>query len=302
MTKIQPCLSRSSHPTQNLFFANATLGLKLLGLGLGSAGMLSLSSCSSSPPSEQSQAEQPQGQGQLEIRANGEDFVRDGFTTKDGWTISFDNLYVGLADVAALQTDPPFDPDQDVQPSIQIQVDHAPVTVVDLADDAAPTALVAQFPEAQAGRYNALGWSVVPATSGPSEGQSLRLVGQASKDGQTIPFTLDWDSSYDYLCGDFIGDQRKGILKAGDRADLEATFHFDHVFGDGDAPPEDDINQKSLGFDPLAALAQDGSLTTTRSDLESQLSPEDFATLETAIAGLAHVGEGHCKQTAIAAN
>ena len=49
--------------------------------------------------------------GTLSLVANGEDFVRQGFVSKDGWRISFDHVYVTLADVAAYQTDPPFEPD-----------------------------------------------------------------------------------------------------------------------------------------------------------------------------------------------
>ena len=33
---------------------------------------------------------QNQGQATLNLVANGEDFVRQGFVTKDGWTMSFD--------------------------------------------------------------------------------------------------------------------------------------------------------------------------------------------------------------------
>jgi len=288
--------------------ASKATGLKALLFGIAGLGLLGLSGCGintsgGSGEINTAQAADSDAIGQLEIRANGEDFVRDGFVSKDGWAIGFDNLYLGLADVVALQTDPPFDPDSEQAPQIVTQAAaQSDVTVVDLASDDAPTALVAEFPQAKAGRYNALSWRVVPATTGPSSGQSLRLVGQASKDGTTVPFTLDWDQSYSYVCGDFIGDQRKGILKAGDRSDLEATFHFDHVFGDGDAPQDDYLNQKALGFEPLAELAEAGELTVNRDQLEAQLSPEDFQQLETAIAGLAHVGEGHCRPGAIASS
>lgn len=296
-----PIQTQTSSPRPNSSKANRAF--KALLVTVSSLGLLGLGGCGviqSDNPGSSAKAAIPEGKGQLEIRANGEDFVRNGFTSKDGWVISFEHLYIGLADVVALQTSPPFDPDQGEAPDIQIQTEQAPVTVVDLANDEAPTALIVQFPDAQAGRYNALGWSVVPAPSGPSTGQSLRLEGQANKGSETIVFTLDWDRRYEYLCGDFIGDQRKGILKAGNRADLEATFHFDHLFGDGDAPPEDELNQTALGFGPFAALAEDSTVITNRDDLQNQLSPANFYSLEEAIAGLAHVGEGHCKQIAAA--
>ncbi len=308
MLDFRSLLSRATRP--NLAPSNASAicyvqALKLTCLTLGGLGMVGLGGCSvarSGNPTNLPEAVSPQTKGQLEVRANGEDFVRDGFTSKDGWNITFDHLYVGLAEVTALQTDPPFDPDGDTVPQVTAALEQSEAVVVDLVNDASPTtALVATFDKAQSGRYNALGWRVVPAPGGPSAGQSLQLVGQASKDSETLEFSLDWDQSYQYLCGDFIGDQRKGILKQGDRTDLEATFHFDHLFGDGEAPPEDAINQDALGFAPLAALADQGNVTLNRSELQAQLSPEDFTQLETAIAGLAHVGEGHCQQvTAIA--
>jgi hypothetical protein len=246
------------------------------------------------PNSEQPGLEQT-GSGQLEVRANGEDFVRDGFTSKDGWAIAFDHVYVTLADVTALQTDPPFEPDSGSDFKVLNQVQQEPAQVIDLAvDDGLP--LVAQFPETQAGRYNALNISLVPAESGPAPGQSLSLVGQATKADQTVAFTLDWDATYRYRCGDFIGDQRKGILKAGDRAEMEATFHFDHVFGDGESPATDEINLTALGFEPLAALAKDNQVKLDRGQLQAQLSAENFQLLDKAMSGLVHTGEGHCEE------
>ena len=51
-----------------------------------------------------------QDTGTLQFYANGEDFVRQGFVSKDGWSISFDHVYIHLADVAGYQTEPPYDP------------------------------------------------------------------------------------------------------------------------------------------------------------------------------------------------
>ncbi|MEL6321457.1 MAG: DUF4382 domain-containing protein, partial [Cyanobacteria bacterium J06626_14] len=74
------------------------------------------------------------------------------------------------------------------------------------------------------------------------------------------------------------------------------TFHFDHIFGDGDAPAEDPINTGALGFEPLAALASDGQLDVNTAMLEQQLSAEAYSVLEETVAGLGHVGEGHCAE------
>jgi hypothetical protein len=48
--------------------------------------------------------------GTLEFYANGEDFVRQGFVSKDGWSIQFDHVYITLDGIAAYQTDPPYAP------------------------------------------------------------------------------------------------------------------------------------------------------------------------------------------------
>ena len=49
------------------------------------------------------------GHGILEFFANGEDFVRQGFVSKDGWQITFESLPIGIADIVAYQADSPYD-------------------------------------------------------------------------------------------------------------------------------------------------------------------------------------------------
>lgn len=234
-------------------------------------------------------------EGTLQLKANGEDFVRQGFTSKDGWQIQFDHVYVNLSQVTAYQTDPPFDPEGETPLTPVQEVPLVEQQTVDLAEGEATAEpiLMAEMP-APAGRYNAIAWTMSPATEGPAAGAVLMLVGTATKDGQTINFTLRLDQEATYLCGDFVGDERKGILAADGTADLEATFHFDHIFGDGEAAPEDEINTGALGFDPLAAIAQNGQLEIDQATLKTQLSAADYALLEETVAGLAHVGEGHC--------
>lgn len=243
------------------------------------------------------------GAGTLLVRANGEDFVRQGFTTKDGWQISFDHVYVNLADVKAYQTDPPYDPSMGEELKAQETIDVAAAQTVDLAegDENAEPVLVAELPNVPAGRYNAISWQMSPATEGPAAGYTLVMDGTAQKDGQTVDFVISSAQELAYTCGEYVGDQRKGILSDGEQADLEATFHFDHIFGDGEAPSEDPINTGALGFEPLAALAENGQLETDVEQLQSSLSAEEYATLEEAMQGLAHVGEGHCEQATLSA-
>ncbi len=237
--------------------------------------------------------------GTLLIRANGEDFVRQGFVSKDGWEISFDHLYVNLVDPTAYQTEPPFDPDSDDELQASAEANLGKTVTVDLAEggeDAEPI-LVGEM-SAPVGQYNALAWKMQPATDGPAEGSTLMLMGTAQRDGETINFNIKLDPEYTYTCGEFVGDERKGILATGETADLEATFHFDHIFGDGEAPDDDPINTGALGFEPLAAVATDGSLDVDMATLEEQLSAEDYSLLEKTVAGLGHVGEGHCSDVA----
>lgn len=247
---------------------------------------------------EETAAVETKATGQLELRANGEDFVRQGFVSKDGWQIDFDHVYVTLSDAAAYQSDPPYAAGAAEQPTGPMTViAPAPVTV-DLAegDATAPTVLVATV-KAPVGRYNALAWTMVPAPTGPSEGYSLFVQGTAAKAQETIPFVLKFDSALEFVCGDYVGDERKGILDADDTAELEATFHFDHIFGDGDASADDDINVGALGFEPLAAIAVDQRLEADTALLESELSPADYEQLIGLLPSLGHVGEGHCVET-----
>lgn len=236
------------------------------------------------------------GTGTLEFRANGEDFVRQGFVTSDGWDIRFDHLYVTLANLMAYQSDPPFDADTGGMPQAAVQVSLEQPTTVDLAaGDAQAAPVLVGTVEAAAGRYNALAWELVRAPDGLADGAVILMEGRATKDDVTLPFRISLDEESSYVCGDFVGDERKGILQAGETADLEATFHFDHLFGDGSAPPDADINTGALGFEPFAALAQDGMVDVDMAALQAGLSAEDYAKL-TAM-HLAHVGEGHCRNT-----
>ncbi len=240
---------------------------------------------------------QAQNMGTLQIRANGEDFVREGFVSKDGWNITFDKLYVNLAEVTAYQTAPPYNAETGGQLEAKETVLLLPEKTVDLAegDETAAPILVAEV-EAPAGRYNALSWKMPKATEGPAVGYSLVAIATATKDGQTIPFTLKIDEELQFTCGDFVGDDRKGILQPGGKADLEATFHFDHLFGDGEAPPDDEINTGALGFAPLAALAENGKVEADSNALQQKLSPEDYNQLKGILPSLGHVGEGHCHE------
>ncbi|MBD0336914.1 MAG: DUF4382 domain-containing protein, partial [Cyanobacteria bacterium Co-bin13] len=242
------------------------------------------------------------GEGTLIVRANGEDFVREGFTTRDGWEMEFDHVYVTLANIAAHQTDPPFDPQATKEISAQETVSVAEPVTVDLAegDEGADPITVAEV-KAPEGRYNALSWEMVGAPEGPAQGYSIVMQGTATRDGQTLPFVLKLSEELAFTCGDFVGDERKGILASDDEADLEATFHFDHLFGDGEAASDDEINTGALGFDPFAALAENGRVEADSQQLSERLDPAEYQQLLEILPSLGHVGEGHCEETNLTA-
>jgi hypothetical protein len=104
------------------------------------------------------------------------------------------------------------------------------------------------------------------------------MKGTAEKDGQIIDFTINIASECSYDCGEYVGDVRKGILEDGGTADLEMTFHFDHIFGDIETPLDDELNLGALGFEYFIDYA-DG--TTVEIDMGEM--------------HLGHVGEGHCR-------
>jgi hypothetical protein len=238
--------------------------------------------------------------GTLQLRANGEDFVRQGFLSKDGWQIAFDHIYVNLAEVQAYQAEPAYDAHSGGEINAKETVNLVSMKTVDLAagDENAEPILVAEIP-APTGKYNALSWKMTPATLEPAKGYPLVLIGQATQAGETINFTLKINQELAFTCGDFVGDTRKGILQPGGTADLEATFHFDHLFGDGESPPDDDINTGALGFQPLADIAENNQVVEDLTSLNTKLTPEDYQKLKEILPSLGHVGEGHCHESVI---
>lgn len=265
-------------------------------------GLLPLFSCSNSqgansPNNQGTNQVANNAEGTLQLRANGEDFVRQGFVSKDGWQISFDHIYVNLAEVKAYQTDPPYDAHKGGEIQGKETVTFVSMKTVDLAagDENAEPIIVAEIP-AKAGRYNALSWKMTPGTSEPNQGYPLVLIGKASKGGETINFNLKINQELAFKCGEFVGEERKGILSPGGKADLEATFHFDHLFGDGESPPDDEINTGALGFSPLANIAANNQIEADLTSLKAKLNSADYEKIKGILPSLGHVGEGHCHE------
>jgi hypothetical protein len=253
-----------------------------------------ISSCSSPEAPKNQPTTVDENQGTLTLVANGEDFVRQGFITKDGWQVDFDHVYVTLNDVVAYQTEPPYDPESEQQFNAKESVNLiSNSTTVDLAagDENAKPIQITQV-KAPFGNYNALAWKLV---NDQETGASIVLEGKATKKEQTINFLLSFSSPLEYVCGEFIGEERKGIFTANTSAELETTFHFDHIFGDADTPMDDDLNVAALGFEPLAKLSENNQLKSNLKILQQKLNSQDYQKLQKAISSLGHVGEGHCR-------
>lgn len=219
--------------------------------------------------------------GTLQFFANGEELATEGFLapklTKDGWTLTFSHIFVNLAEITAFQADPPYDAHKGGPIAAKAQVALEGTYTVDLVMDAGdePPVLVGEAVNAPAGHYNALSWKMAKAQEGPLAGYSMVLTGKAEKDGQVVKFQLYSDEERTYRCGEFVGDERKGFLEQGGLADLEMTFHLDHIFGRADKPADDDMNVQALGFAPFSDGAKKHAVK---------------------LQGLhiGHAGEGHC--------
>ncbi|MEW5920568.1 MAG: DUF4382 domain-containing protein [Bacillota bacterium] len=262
--------------------------------GCGSNNQQGAQTGTSGEPSVQTSGETQVGT--LEFRANGEDFVRQGFVSKDGWAITFDHVYVNLADVTAYQCETPYDAHEGGEPQAAVKVSLPGPHTVDLAegDENASPILAGKVEDASAGQYNAISWNMVKAASGPAKGYSLVVMGKAEKDGKTINFAIKNEKEYSYAGGEYVGDERKGVVQEGGTADLEMTFHFDHIFGDAETPADDELNVGAPGFEPFAAIAGNGTVDVDMTALKEKLSPEDYQKLVDMLLTLGHVGEGHC--------
>ena len=281
---------------RNLVTINIIALLSLLMTGCGNSETTENSNNNNSNVADN----QNQGQATLNLVANGEDFVRQGFVTKDGWTMNFERLNVNLSDVTAYQMEDAFKPTEaDKLDTLKYQEKVSLLDtpqVIDLAAgeaDAEP--IMVANAEVNPGLYNAMAWKIDTGGADSSlAGKTMVLQGTATKDDQVINFDISLNRPLHYLCGEYVGDDRKGIIQTGETGELETTFHFDHVFGDSETSPDDALNVDALGFEPLAQLASGDNLTIDDATLSQQLSPEDREKLTKAVIGLGHVGEGHC--------
>lgn len=239
--------------------------------------------------------------GDLIFTVNGEDFVRSGFVSSDGWLITFRHLYVTITDITAYKSHPPYDPHSGNKIEATTVVELDGVFTIDLAGSEGNTepVFIGTLEDVPTGHYNAITWSMVPATAGPSRGYTIYLDAQAEKGDQSYNVFLGFESGYRYSAGDFVGDVRKGFVNEGVPGELEMTFHFDHIFGDIEQPADCELNMMATGFEPFAELMQEGTVQEDLRTLERRLPVETYAKLIEVLPTLGHTGEGHCHCTVI---
>jgi hypothetical protein len=246
--------------------------------------------------------------GTLIFTANGEDFVRDGFISEDGWSISFNNVYVNIDSPTAYQV---------VENTTNSALRHGGHPHGEIPEGSAHVSLLGEYflqlkqdvfefgrmDNASIGNYNRLSFNIKKSTSDSDEivssyiGFSIILEGTAIKEDNTISFSVKFDEEMEYFdCGP---NGLLGVLAENAQATAELTFHFDHIFGDieeGPANPEDinAINYIAIGFQPFADLATDGNLDIDQETLSQQMAQATYQQLIEAIQTLGHSGEGHC--------
>ncbi|HOP28858.1 MAG TPA: DUF4382 domain-containing protein [Spirochaetota bacterium] len=224
----------------------------------------------------------PEGSGTIIFTANGEDFVREGFVSKDGWQISFDKVYVNIVDPTAYNKE-----------GLKSKLQGAFFTDLAAGDAKAEPVLVGQTEKVLHGNYQSLKFGVKKAASGDYKGASIVMIGTAKKGGKTANFVIKLDEEMDFDGKEgFVGDEVKGVLAENGKTTVEMTFHFDHIFGDKEAAATDHINTGSVGFDFFNAYAKDGKVEVTQEMLKKSA---DYGKLINAIATLGHLGEGHCE-------
>lgn len=224
--------------------------------------------------------------GNLIFKANGEDFVREGFVDRNGWTISFDKLFINIVDPTAYY-----------QKELKSELKGEYLIDVAAGDENAEPVKVGEINNVLPGNYQSLKFAIKKATSGQYKGASIVMIGIAKKDKKTIPFNIKLDEEMLFNGQEgFVGEEIKGIVKANQSSEVEMTFHFDHIFGDIEAPKDSHINTGSVGFDFFNKLAKNGTVDVCQKDLIDQ---KGYKTLIHAIETLGHLGEGHCEATHI---
>lgn len=220
--------------------------------------------------------------GSLVFTANGEDFVRRGFVDKGRWNLTFDHVFVNI-----------IDPTAKIPGAGEARLPGE--FWVDLAagDASAPIAVVGTLKDVRPGNYQSMFFKLRRRSSGEYKGYSIVLTGLAVKEDLRVSFEIKLNEELDYTGTEgYVGDSIKGLVKAGKQADVEMTFHFDHIFGDNQAAADDHINSGSVGFDFFYSIKQGETLSVEQKELKGRTG---YDKLVQAIWSLGHLGEGHCE-------
>lgn len=249
--------------------------------------------------------------GTLVFTVNAEDFVRDGFVSEDNWRIDFEHVYINIQGPTAYQV-----ADGDA-PTAKLK--HAGHPHAEIPEGTAHEALTGTFfvdghqgpdpieigrvDDVEIGNYNYLNFNIKKATSGSDgfvnghDGYSIVMIGTAvnNDSDESIDFNIKLTEEMNYAsCGPH--PDNIGVVAEGGKGEAQATFHFDHIFGDFEEGPADTddetaINYIAVGFGPFAELATDGVLDVNQAGLQAMDVYDQF---RDALLTLGHSGEAHC--------
>lgn len=279
---------------------------------LGMVAVLALAAAALPGCGDDDDDDDDEATGTLEFYANGETFIRDGFVSMDGWTMSFEHFYVNYYGPTGIQVVEDESADDD---SEETAAKHAGHPHNDIPEGSAHVAVEGSFwldlaegedrqlmtsTEAPVGNYNYANFAVVKTDEADWAGYSIVMIGAAQKDAETVAFTIKLDEAMTFSnCEQTVDDEFAGVVEEGGVGSVEITFHSDHIFGDESTLGEEDsVNEIALGFDSLFALSDGGVLDIDQSALAAGLSAEDYQTFLDALRTTGHSGEGHCNYAA----
>lgn len=221
--------------------------------------------------------------GTLEFRANGEEFIKQGLISKEGWHLQFDQLLINIANPTAYHCDTDL-------PELTLKGNYLCDLTKGTKED--PSVLLKRLEQVQPGNYQSLRFSVEPLETGEYAGYSIILCGTAEKESAQLPFEIKLSEGLTFVGQEgYVGDSIKGLLNPGGTTDVEMTFHFDHLFGNQSAAQTSHVNIDSPGFALFANFAKEGVIQVDQNQL---INSPNYSKLMKALQSLGHLGEGHC--------
>ena len=233
----------------------------------------------------------------LDVMVNGEAFAEAGMLSKDGWQISFDEVTVTVGEITVSGApsdgggdgvDVPWTLGEGAETAEAAEGEgETPPGFVAVSLQEGPVKLGPQ--PVPVGTYSQVKWRW-----GTDSTAAIALKGTAVQGDQSIPFDLQLPGSFQAICGDYVGEERKGVVTADSGGEVELTLHLDHLFGDGEAAPNDEINTQSFGFNAFAETASEQGVVVTPATWDAWGTPALRQSLQDVLLSMPHVGEGHC--------